>query len=232
MGVPETKEAIQIASEAFKSWSQTTAKERHDFLVKWYRAIMDNQDDIATLLTWENGKAFGEAKGEVAYAASFYEWFAEEAVRAYGSVIPSPIPSQRFLAIKQPVGVVGIITPWSMTSKFRDSFFFSNTFFSIDFPAAMITRKVGAALAAGCTVVVKPGSETPFTALAMAELARRVGIPPGVVNVVPTEKHVADVGKELCTNPTVKKISFTGSVKHTYCDRLVLILDYVLDRCW
>lgn len=215
MGVHETKQAINIAQTAFESWSQTTAKERHDLLLKWYRAIMDNQDDIATLLTWENGKTFTEAKGEVAYAASFYEWFAEEAVRAYGSVIPSPIPSQRFVAIKQPVGVVGIITPWSMYDikiSYQNSNFFN--FFQLDFPAAMITRKVGAALAAGCTVVIKPGHETPFTALALAELARRVGVPPGVVNIVPTEKHVKDVGKELCTNPIVKKISFTGSVNY------------------
>lgn len=116
MGAKETKEAIDVAAEAFKTWSRTSAKERHDLLLKWYRAMMDNQDDIATLLTWENGKTFTEAKGEVAYAASFYEWFAEEAVRAYGSVIPSPFPSQRYITIKQPVGVVGIITPWSKLS--------------------------------------------------------------------------------------------------------------------
>ncbi|CEP19758.1 hypothetical protein [Parasitella parasitica] len=192
MGSKETKEAIQVASDAFKTWSKTTGKERHDLLLKWYRAMMENQDDLATILTWENGKTLPEAKGEVAYAASFFEWFGEEAVRAYGTVIPSHIPGQRFVTIKQPVGVVGIITPWN-------------------FPAAMITRKVGAALAAGCTVVIKPGAETPYSALALAELAKRVGIPAGVVNIVPTDKHVADVGKELCTNPIVKKISFTGS---------------------
>ncbi|KAI8643006.1 Aldehyde/histidinol dehydrogenase [Parasitella parasitica] len=192
MGSKETKEAIQFASDAFRSWSKTTGKERHDLLLKWYRAMMDNQDDLATILTWENGKTLPEAKGEVAYAASFFEWFGEEAVRAYGTVIPSHMPGQRFVTIKQPVGVVGIITPWN-------------------FPAAMITRKVGAALAAGCTVVIKPGAETPYSALALAELAKRVGIPAGVVNIVPTDKHVADVGKELCTNPIVKKISFTGS---------------------
>ncbi|KAI7866914.1 Aldehyde/histidinol dehydrogenase [Mucor mucedo] len=192
MGAKETKEAIDVAAEAFKSWSQTTGKVRHDLLLKWYQAMMENQDDLATILTWENGKTFPEAKGEIAYAASFYEWFAEEAVRTYGTVIPSHMPNQRFLTIKQPVGVVGIITPWN-------------------FPAAMITRKVGAALAAGCTVVIKPGAETPYSALALCELAKRVGIPAGVVNVVPTHKHVSDVGKELCTNPIVKKISFTGS---------------------
>ncbi|KAI8342243.1 Aldehyde/histidinol dehydrogenase [Blakeslea trispora] len=192
MGAKETKEAIQVASEAFKTWSQTTGKQRHDLLMKWYYAMVENQDDLATILTWENGKTLAEAKGEVAYAASFYEWFAEEAVRAYGTVIPNHLPGQRSIAIKQPVGVVGIITPWN-------------------FPAAMITRKVGAALAAGCTVVIKPGAETPYSAFALAELAKRVGIPPGVVNIIPTDKHVADVGKELCTNPIVKKISFTGS---------------------
>lgn len=192
MGAKETKEAIEVASKAFESWSQTSGKQRHDLLIKWYQAMMENQEDLATILTWENGKTFTEAKGEVAYAASFYEWFAEEAVRTYGSVIPSHMPGQRFLTIKQPVGVVGIITPWN-------------------FPAAMITRKVGAALAAGCTVVIKPGAETPYSALALCELAKRVGIPAGVVNVIPTHAHVADVGKELCTNPIVKKISFTGS---------------------
>ncbi|KAI8982219.1 Aldehyde/histidinol dehydrogenase [Mycotypha africana] len=192
MGTQETKEAIQAASDAFKTWSKTSGKERHDLLLKWYRAMLDNQEDLATILTWENGKTYTEAKGEITYAASFYEWFAEEAVRTYGTVIPSHLPGQRFVTIKQPVGVVGIITPWN-------------------FPAAMITRKVGAALAAGCTVVIKPGAETPYSALALAELAKRVGIPAGVVNIIPTHNHVADVGKELCTNPIVKKISFTGS---------------------
>ncbi|CAO3697935.1 unnamed protein product [Rhizopus microsporus] len=192
MGAKETREAIEVAAEAFKSWSTTTGKERHDLLLAWYRTIMDNQEDLATILTWENGKTLTEAKGEVAYGASFFEWFAEEAVRTYGTVIPSHIPHQRFITIKQPVGVVGVITPWN-------------------FPIAMITRKVGAALAAGCTCVIKPGAETPYSALALCELARRVGIPAGVVNVIPTHKHVADVGKELCTNPTVRKISFTGS---------------------
>ncbi|KAI8374457.1 Aldehyde/histidinol dehydrogenase, partial [Radiomyces spectabilis] len=192
MGAKETKEAIQVASDAFKKWSRTTAKERHDLLKKWYDIVMANQEDLATILTWENGKTIAEARGEIAYGASFFEWFAEEAVRSYGNVIPSPIPSQRYITIKQPVGVVGIITPWN-------------------FPNAMITRKVGAALAAGCTVVIKPGAETPYSALALCELAKRIGIPAGVINVVTTEKKVAEVGKELCTNPIVKKISFTGS---------------------
>ncbi|KAF7722250.1 succinate semialdehyde dehydrogenase NADP+ linked [Apophysomyces ossiformis] len=192
MGVQETKQAIQAASKAFKTWSRTTGKERHDLLKRWYEAVLNHKEDLATLLTWENGKTITEARGEIVYGASFFEWFAEEAVRTYGTVIPSHIPNQRFVTIKQPVGVVGIITPWN-------------------FPNAMITRKVGAALAAGCTVVIKPGAETPYSALALCELAKRVGIPAGVVNVVTTDTQVADVGKELCTNPTVKKISFTGS---------------------
>ncbi|KAI9020988.1 Aldehyde/histidinol dehydrogenase [Phycomyces nitens] len=194
MGTQETKDAIKHASNAFQTWSRTTGKTRHDLLKKWYDAVMENQEDLATILTWENGKTIGEARGEIAYGATFFEWFAEEAVRTYGTVIPSHMPSQRFVTIKQPVGVVGIVTPWN-------------------FPNAMITRKVGAALAAGCTVVIKPGAETPYSALALCELAQRVGIPAGVVNVVTTHKHVADVGKELCLNPTIKKISFTGSTQ-------------------
>ncbi|KAI9269314.1 Aldehyde/histidinol dehydrogenase [Phascolomyces articulosus] len=192
MNAQDTKKAIDAAAEAFKSWSQTTGKQRHDLLKKWYDLTMENQTDLGTILTQENGKPYPEAKGEIAYGASFFEWFAEEAVRTYGTVIPSHIPSQRFITIKQPVGVVGIITPWN-------------------FPNAMITRKVGAALAAGCTVVIKPGAETPYSALALCELAQRAGIPKGVINVVTTHENVAEVGKELCTNPTVKKISFTGS---------------------
>ncbi|KAI9492939.1 Aldehyde/histidinol dehydrogenase [Zychaea mexicana] len=192
MGAQDTKKAIEAASDAFKTWSQTTGKQRHDLLKKWYDLTMESQSDLATILTWENGKAYAEAKGEIAYGASYFEWFAEEAVRSYGNVIPSHMPNQRFLTIKQPVGVVGIITPWN-------------------FPNAMITRKVGAALAAGCTVVIKPGAETPYSALALCELAQRAGIPKGVINVVTTDKSVAEVGTELCTNPIVKKISFTGS---------------------
>ncbi|KAI8098737.1 Aldehyde/histidinol dehydrogenase [Halteromyces radiatus] len=192
MGIEETRQAIDVAADSFKNWSRTTGKERHDLLKKWYDAIMANQEDLATILTWENGKTLTEARGEIAYGASFYEWFAEEAVRMYGTTIPSPMPGQRYLTIKQPVGPVGIILPFN-------------------FPTAMLTRKVGAALAAGCTVVIKPGAEVPYSALALCELAKRVGIPAGVINVITSEKHVADVGKELCTNPAIKKISFTGS---------------------
>ncbi|KAI8379198.1 Aldehyde/histidinol dehydrogenase [Radiomyces spectabilis] len=194
MDIKDTQRAIQAASAAFPLWAQQTGKERHDLLKKWYDAVIAHKDDLATILTWENGKSYTEAKGEITYGASFFEWFAEEAVRAYGKVIPSPMTNQRYLTIKQPVGVVGIITPWN-------------------FPTAMITRKVGAALAAGCTVVIKPGAETPYSALALCELAKRVGIPEGVVNVVTTKKHVSDIGNELCTNPLVRKISFTGSTK-------------------
>jgi len=155
--------------------------------------ILENQNDLATILTLENGKPLKEALGEIKYGASFIEWFAEEAVRVYGDVIPSPASNQRLIVIKQPVGVVGLITPWN-------------------FPNAMITRKAGAALAAGCTVIVKPGAETPLSALVLAELADRAGIPKGVFNVVTTHENVQQVGEELCTNPIIKKISFTGSV--------------------
>ncbi|KAI7872089.1 Aldehyde/histidinol dehydrogenase [Spinellus fusiger] len=194
LGVTETKEAIIHASNAFKTWSRTTAKVRHDLLKKWSDAIMTHQQDIATLLTWENGKLEKEARGEVAYGATLIEWYAEEAIRAYSQVIPSFASDQRSITIKQPVGVSGIITPWN-------------------FPINMITIKVSTALAAGCTVVIKPAAETPYSALALCELAKRVGIPAGVINMVTTDKHVSEVGKELCTNPTVRNISFTGSTQ-------------------
>ncbi|EJD53651.1 succinate-semialdehyde dehydrogenase [Auricularia subglabra TFB-10046 SS5] len=192
MGVAETKEAVVAASEAFKSWSKTTAKHRHDLLMKLYKLMLENNDDLGRIITLENGKVLAEGKGENAYAASFVEWFAEEAVRAYGEIIPSPFPNVRSVVVKQPVGVSGILTPWN-------------------FPSAMITRKVAPALAAGCTVVIKPPLETPFSALALAELASRAGIPDGVINVVTTSVHTKDIGRELCENPTVRKISFTGS---------------------
>ncbi|THG95878.1 hypothetical protein EW026_g5849 [Hermanssonia centrifuga] len=180
MGLSETKEAIDAASKAFKTWSRTTAKERHDLLMKFYALMKEHDDDLSRLI------------GENAYSASFLEWFAEEAVRTYGEVIPSPFSNTRNVVIKQPIGVVSILTPWN-------------------FPSAMITRKLGAALAAGCTAVIKPPSETPFSCLALVELANRAGIPPGVINVVTTHGNIADVGRELCENPIVKKVSFTGS---------------------
>ncbi|KAH9854802.1 succinate-semialdehyde dehydrogenase [Lenzites betulinus] len=192
MGVAETKEAIDAAAKAFKTWSKTTAKQRHDILKKFYDLMQEHTDDLARLITLENGKPLAEAKGEHAYSASFIEWFAEEAVRTYGEVIPSPFPNIRNVVIKQPIGVVSILTPWN-------------------FPSAMITRKLGAALAAGCTAVIKPPPETPFSALALVELATRAGVPPGVINVVTTQANVSDVGREMCENTTVKKVSFTGS---------------------
>lgn len=188
----EAKEAIDHAATAFKTWSQTTAKERHDLMMKFYKAMIDNVEDLGHLITLENGKPLADAKGEVTYGASFIEWFAEEAVRAYGDVIPHSVPGTRIITLKQPVGVVGIITPWN-------------------FPVAMITRKLGAALAAGCTVVMKPAGETPLSALAMVALAERVGIPKGVINVVTGLENTKDLGLELTTNPVVRKISFTGS---------------------
>jgi len=192
MGLEETKQAINAAGEAFKTWSTTTAKSRHDILMKLFGLMQEHADDLARIITLENGKTLTEAKGENTYSASFIEWFAEEAVRTYGEHIPSAVPGIRNVVIKQPIGVVSILTPWN-------------------FPSAMITRKLGAALAAGCTAVIKPPPETPFSALALAELARRAGVPDGVINIVTTEKNVGEVGKEMCENKTVKKVSFTGS---------------------
>ncbi|KAJ3822600.1 succinic semialdehyde dehydrogenase [Lentinula raphanica] len=192
MGLAETKEAIDAAAKAFPSWSSTTAKERHDILMKMYALMQQHHDDLGRLITLENGKTFAEGKGENTYSASFVEWYAEEAVRTYGEHIPSAIKNVRNVVIKQPVGVVSIMTPWN-------------------FPSAMITRKLGAALAAGCTTVIKPPPETPFSALALAELASRAGVPDGVINVVTTEKNVSAVGKEMCESPIVKKVTFTGS---------------------
>lgn len=161
-------------------------------LRKWYNLMQENAEDIATLITWENGKPLADAKGEAAYAANFFQWFAEEAPRIYGDTIAASVPGNRVMTLKQPVGVCGLITPWN-------------------FPAAMITRKIGPALAAGCTVVAKSPGETPFTANALAELSRRAGIPKGVVNFVTALKNTAEVGETLTTDPRVKKVSFTGS---------------------
>ncbi|KAF9816508.1 hypothetical protein IEO21_04036 [Rhodonia placenta] len=194
MGLAETKQAIETASQAFKTWSKTTPKHRHDLLMKFYALMQEHQDDLARIITLENGKPLVEAKGENAYAASFLEVLAEEAVRTYGEVIPSPFPHIRNVVVKQPIDVVfsSILTPWN-------------------FPSAMITRKLGAALAAGCTAVIKPPPETPFSALALVELANRAGIPSGVINVVTTQANVHEVGREMCENPLVKKVTFTGS---------------------
>ncbi len=161
-------------------------------LHKWYQLMMDNQEDLAKLITWENGKPTTDAKGEVAYAAGFFEWFSEEAPRSNGDTIPASIAGNRVFTLKEPVGVCGLITPWN-------------------FPAAMITRKIGPAIAAGCTVVAKSPGETPFTALALAELAHRAGVPKGVVNVISSLGNTAEVGAALTSSPTVRKVSFTGS---------------------
>ncbi len=192
MGAAETRRAIAAADAAWPAWRARPAKERSNLLRKWFELMMAHQDDLAAIMTAEQGKPLAEARGEVAYGASFIEWFAEEAKRIYGDTIPAPATDRRIVAIKQPVGVVAAITPWN-------------------FPNAMITRKVGPALAAGCTVVVKPASQTPFSALALAELALRAGIPKGVVNVV--TGSAAAIGGELTANPTVRKLSFTGSTE-------------------
>lgn len=188
----DTKNAIQAAHDAWDSWKKKEAKYRSQLLRNWFNLLKEHENDLATILTYEQGKPLAEAKGEIAYGASFFEWFAEEAKRVYGETIPAPAPNKRLLVLKQPVGVAALITPWN-------------------FPNAMITRKVGAALAAGCTVVIKPASETPLSALALCELAERAGFPPGVVNVVTTHSEVASVGKELAENHLVRKLSFTGS---------------------
>lgn len=192
MDEQDTKEAIEYAKTAFDSFKKTTGRERATMLNKWYMLCQENAEDLAKIISWENGKALAEAKGEVAYGSSFFQWFSEEAPRAYGDLIPSGLKGNRVITMKQPIGVVGLITPWN-------------------FPVAMFTRKVGAAVAAGCTVVLKPGGETPYSALAIAELGVRAGIPKGVFNVITCLENTPAVGKELTTNPTIKKVSFTGS---------------------
>ncbi|MBT9569365.1 MAG: NAD-dependent succinate-semialdehyde dehydrogenase [Thiobacillus sp.] len=182
--------AVEAAHDAFPSWRNTPAKTRAQLLRRWFDLILQHRDDLATIMVSEQGKPLSEARGEIEYAASFIEWFAEEARRVYGDVVPSPWADRRMLTLKQPVGVAVLITPWN-------------------FPAAMLTRKAGAALAAGCTVVAKPASQTPFTALALAELAQRAGLPPGVLNVVTGD--AATIGGVLTSHPLVRKVSFTGS---------------------
>ncbi|MGY2284947.1 NADP-dependent succinate-semialdehyde dehydrogenase [Pseudomonas gingeri] len=192
MGAAETRRAIEAAEKALPAWRARTAKDRATVLRRWFELIMANQDDLARLMTLEQGKPLAEAKGEIAYAASFIEWFAEEGKRVYGDIIPGHQPDKRLLVIKQPIGVTAAITPWN-------------------FPCAMITRKVGPALAAGCTMVIKPASQTPFSALALAELATRAGIPEGVLSVV--TGSAVQIGAELTGNPIVRKLSFTGSTE-------------------
>ena len=192
MGANETWRAIEAAKDAFADWSRRPAKERSNLLRGWYDLIMANVDDLGALMTAEQGKPLAEAKGEVAYAASFIEWFAEEAKRVYGDTIPSPWKDRRLVVIKQPIGVCAAITPWN-------------------FPAAMIGRKAGPALASGCTMLAKPAESTPFSALALAVLAERAGIPAGVFNVLTGEAK--EIGGEMTSNSDVRKITFTGSTE-------------------
>jgi succinate-semialdehyde dehydrogenase/glutarate-semialdehyde dehydrogenase len=190
LGGIETREAIDAAARAFPAWRNKTAKERAAVLRRWYELMLASQDDLARLMTTEQGKPLAESRGEVIYAAAFLEWFGEEAKRIYGDTIPGHQPDKRIVVVKQPIGVAACITPWN-------------------FPLAMITRKAAPAIAAGCTVVLKPASQTPFSALALAELAERAGVPKGVFNVI--TGAAADIGAELTSNPTVRKLSFTGS---------------------
>ncbi|MFZ3264453.1 MAG: NADP-dependent succinate-semialdehyde dehydrogenase [Terriglobales bacterium] len=192
MGAAQTRQAIEAAARAFPDWRSRTAKERAAVIRHWFDLMIANQDDLAHLMTLEQGKPLTESRGEIMYAAAFLEWFSEEAKRVYGDTIPPHQADKRIVVIKEPVGVVACITPWN-------------------FPAAMITRKAGPALAAGCTVVLKPASQTPFSALALAELADRAGVPKGVFNVI-TGK-ASEIGAELTSNPTVRKLSFTGSTE-------------------
>jgi succinate-semialdehyde dehydrogenase / glutarate-semialdehyde dehydrogenase len=192
MGAAEARRAIQAANTAWKGWRQKPAKERSALLRKWYELMLANIEDLGKIMTVEQGKPLAEAKGEVAYAASFIEWFAEEAKRVYGDTIPSPTNDKRLVVIKQPIGVCAAITPWN-------------------FPAAMITRKAGPALAAGCTMVAKPAESTPYSAFALAVLAERAGIPPGVFNVLTGDPK--SIGIEFTTNPDVRKVTFTGSTE-------------------
>ncbi|MDH4870010.1 NAD-dependent succinate-semialdehyde dehydrogenase [Pseudomonas sp. BN515] len=190
MGGSETLRAIEAADAALPAWRARTAKERAQILRRWFELMLQHEDDLARLMTLEQGKPLTEAVGEIRYAASFIEWFAEEGKRIYGDVIPSPAGDKRLVVIKQGIGVCAAITPWN-------------------FPSAMITRKVAPALAAGCTIVVKPANETPFSALALAELAKRAGVPDGVLSIV-TGDAVA-IGAQLTSHPLVRKLSFTGS---------------------
>jgi len=190
LSLAQTRRAIEAAGAAFPAWATRTAKDRAAILRRWYELLLANQEDLATLMTAEQGKPLAESRGEIAYAASFIEWFAEEGKRLYGDVIPGHQTDKRLLVLRQPVGVVAAITPWN-------------------FPLAMITRKAGPALAAGCTFVCKPAGQTPYSALAAAALAERAGVPPGVLNIVTGEASV--IGAEMTSNPIVRKVTFTGS---------------------
>jgi succinate-semialdehyde dehydrogenase / glutarate-semialdehyde dehydrogenase len=191
-GRAETRRAIDVANAAWPAWRAKTGKERAALLRKWFDLIVANADDLALLMTMEQGKPLAESKGEIVYSASFIEWFGEEAKRVYGDTIPQNVPGRRIIVMKEPIGVVAAITPWN-------------------FPSAMITRKVGPALAAGCTVVCRPASQTPFSATALAELAHRAGIPKGVFNII--TGSAGEMGAELTSNPIIRKLSFTGSTE-------------------
>ncbi len=191
-GTAETARAIAAAASAWPAWRAMTALQRADIMLRWRDLIMQNQDDLAKLMTLEQGKPLPEARGEIGFACSFLRWFAEEARRMYGDIVPAPWPGKRILVTREPVGVVGIITPWN-------------------FPTAMIGRKVGAAFAAGCPVVIKPASQTPYSALALAGLAEQAGVPKGVFNVITGSAR--EIGGEMTSNPAVRKISFTGSTE-------------------
>ncbi|HEY0352750.1 MAG TPA: NADP-dependent succinate-semialdehyde dehydrogenase [Enterovirga sp.] len=192
MGAAETRRAIEAAEAALPGWRAKTAKERAQILRRWFELMMANQEDLAALMTAEQGKPLAESRGEIAYAASFIEWFGEEGKRVYGDVIPGHGADKRIIVLKQPIGVCAAITPWN-------------------FPAAMITRKAGPALAAGCTIVLKPASQTPFSALALCELAERAGVPKGVFSCV--TGSATEIGGEMTSNPKVRKLSFTGSTE-------------------
>ncbi|MBL8253796.1 MAG: NADP-dependent succinate-semialdehyde dehydrogenase [Candidatus Competibacter sp.] len=192
LGAAETRRAIGAAHAAWPGWRQATAQTRATILRRWFSLMLEHQEDLAMLLTLEQGKPLAEARGEIGYAASFIEWFAEEGKRVYGDTIPAHQPDKRILVLKEPVGVCAAITPWN-------------------FPTAMIARKAGAALAAGCPMVVKPAPQTPFSALALAVLAERAGVPAGVLNVVTGPAQV--IGDEILDNPLVRKLSFTGSTR-------------------
>jgi len=192
MGTAETRRAIEAANAAYPTWRALTAKDRSNRLRRWFELMMENQEDLAVLMTCEQGKPLAESRGEIAYAASFIEWFAEEGKRIYGDTIPQHQNDKRIVVLKEPIGVCAAITPWN-------------------FPSAMLTRKAGPALAAGCTIVVKPASQTPYSALALCELAERAGIPKGVISVV--TGSAGEIGGELTSNPTVRKLTFTGSTE-------------------
>ena len=193
LGVEETRRAVDAAARAYPAWRARTAKERAAVMRRWHDLIMQNQEDLAVLMTCEQGKSLTESRGEVVYGAAFIEWFGEEAKRVYGDVVPQNVGGRRIVVLKEPIGVTAAITPWN-------------------FPIAMITRKVGPAIAVGCTSIIKPAKLTPLSALALAELADRAGMPKGVLNVL-TSSSASTVGNELCTNPTVRKVSVTGSTE-------------------